>query len=105
MNLLEVLWIEWYRLWRDDYLGMVMAILGTQEILYLILKLTHGHVHGARTWQAFALGVDFALEYPAVFIHLPISAGFCSRSTDLKVIENRNILQQRLCLRSLWSRV
>lgn len=49
-----------------------MAIVLTHELLNLILKTPPlAQKYKPRTWLAFCLAIDCALEYPTVFIHLP----------------------------------
>ena len=51
-----------------------MAILCSQELLNLTIEhfsFLHSKTRAPRSWQAFLLGLDFALEYPLVFTFLP----------------------------------
>jgi hypothetical protein len=53
---------------------IVMAILCSQELLNFTIEhfpLLRSKTRAPRTWQAFLLGLDFALEYPLVFTFLP----------------------------------
>lgn len=98
MSLLEVLWTGWFQLWRSvdffgDYLGMgmydpdgsasyveikfnnlrliVMAIFWSQILVKYLLKKFHRNQTSGITWRSSFMALDFALEFPAVYIYLP----------------------------------
>jgi len=70
MNFLEASWIEWHQLWRYDYLGMMMAIFWSQELVNCLPKLLP-QARAGTSWGNFFLALDFAVEYPAFFIYCP----------------------------------